>query len=121
MFVPGGTFGFPVAYYVKAICIPFPPRSTIFLGMPRKLELLKRSYPHDNGWIDIQCALDGKLADLQVHLSNLEGWDEARFLGFCERAADSLISTFGDYRHQRDRCSSLPPVESHGEEANYGT
>lgn len=89
--------------------------------MPRKLELLKRSYPHDNGWIDIQLALDGKLADLQVHASNLEGLDETRFMRWMERAADSLISTYGDYRHQRDRCSSLPPVESQGEEVRYGT
>lgn len=89
--------------------------------MSRRLEILKRSYPHDNGWIDIQCALDGKLADLQVHVSSLEGWDEPRFMKWMERAADSLISTFGDYRHQRDRCSSLPPVESQGEEVRYGT
>lgn len=89
--------------------------------MSRRLELLKRSYPHDNGWIDIQCALDGKLADLQVHISSLEGRSEAWMMGFLERAADSLISTFGDYRHQRDGFSSLPPVESHGEEVRYGT
>jgi hypothetical protein len=89
--------------------------------MPRRLELLERSYPHNDGWIDILCALDGKLAALQVHVSSLEGWDEARFMAFCERSADSLISTFGDYRHQRDRCSSLPLGEFPREEANYGS
>ena len=92
--------------------------------MPRRLELLKRSYPHDNGWIDIQCALDGKLADLQVYAGDLDGRTEAWFMGFVERAADSLISTFGDFRHQRDRCSSLPLTESQyqeqREEANHG-
>lgn len=88
--------------------------------MSRKLELLKRSYPHHNGWIDIQLALDGKLADLQVHASNLEGLDEGRFMRWMERAADALISTYGDYRHQRDGCSSLPLGYEQREEANYG-
>lgn len=89
--------------------------------MPRRLELLKRSYPHDDGWIDLEVALDGKRADLMVNLRDLEGRDEAWFQGFLIRQADALISTFGDSRQQRDRCSSLPLGEFHGEEANYGS
>lgn len=89
--------------------------------MSPKLEILKRSYPHDDGWIDLTLALDGKLADLMVNLRDLEGRDEVWFQSFCMRAADSLISTYGDYRHQRDGCSARPPVEHQGEEVPHGT
>ena len=97
-FAPVGGYGFH-PYYVTATCILLPSGTTITIGMPRRLELLKRSYPHDNGWIDIKCAFDGKLADLQVHTSDLEGRTEAWFMGFLERAADSLIQTSEDYSH----------------------
>jgi hypothetical protein len=80
--------------------------------MYRKLEILKRSSPHDDGWIDLTLALDGKLADLMVNQRDLEGKSEAWFQAFCVRTADSLISTYGDYRHQRDRFSALPLVEN---------
>jgi hypothetical protein len=80
--------------------------------MSPNLEILRRSYPHDDGWIDLEVALDGKLASLMVNLRDLEGRDETWFQGFLIRQADTLISTYGDYRHQRDGCSSLSPVES---------